>query len=153
MSNGNPTNPDQHIPPAPVTITQNAGADGNMGMGASLLARVWNSTAMGIIAAVFVVQMFWQRSDHQADRMAFVQAVKDMNLALATAVKDLNSESNRHTGEIKGAMDKNTEVMRDLKNVIEFSNRRPPAPGSAAPKDVLEKMATELKPIPQKPPS
>ena len=51
------------------------------------------------------------RADRAEDRTLFREAIKD-----------LNGEQNRRAGEIKGSVDKNTEVMRDLIN--EFRNAR-----------------------------
>lgn len=66
-------------------------------------AQVMHTTAMVVITCLLIWFVWNERQDRVYDRELFRETVRD-----------LQSQADRHTGEIKGSMDKNTEVMRDL---------------------------------------
>lgn len=66
------------------------------------------------------------RIDRLEDRQVFREAIKTMN-----------EEQNRRAGEIKGSVDKNTEVMRDLISEMKsWRNGSPIKPPTAVPKPI-----------------
>jgi hypothetical protein len=94
-------------PPAPVNVV-NVGDAGNGFMG---LTGVWRSVAnfsavvvvVGLACGIIVWNLQNDRADRREERQLFREALKDMN-----------DEQNRRTGEVKGSTDKAVEVVREL---------------------------------------
>jgi hypothetical protein len=122
---------------SPVQQTVNLGDANNGFLGLTGIAKsVANFSAVVILCgmAVWLVQrtVDTDRMERLEDRQLFRQAVKD-----------LNDESNRRTGESKGSTDKLIEVVRDNSNLIRQwieESRRSRADHGPAPK------SAELKP-------
>lgn len=113
------------------------GSMGIMGIGRQVMAM----TSMAVITMILVwLVMWWMPHEMNYNREL-----------MRESIKSLQDEANRHTGEIKGALDKNTDVMRELMMEIKMLGRRSPEPKSAAPPKNLEKIAGELKTLPKPP--
>ncbi len=128
--------------PAP-NVNVNVG--NGRGIGSFGLKGIWdiagNYTAMTIIVGLFVAVTIWNRVDANAaraqdraerseERTAMrAERVEERQL-FRESIKDMNTEQNRRTGEVKGAVDINTAVMREL--IAEFKASR--GVGSPVPK-------------------
>jgi hypothetical protein len=129
--------PDDATPnPPPVQVinqpTGPVGLNGSMGL-SGWLFRVGNTTAMAIIAGAFLWLLNQQTTAARVDRLDDRQLFRD-------SVKALNDEANRHTGELRGSMDVNTAVLRDLIAELKAARHEGRVPQSLPPK------AAELRP-------
>lgn len=135
---------DPSLPTAAPAAVVNVG-DGNMGI-IGMGRQIMHMTSMAVITMILVwLVMWWMPHEMNYNREL-----------MRESIKSLQDEANRHTGEIKGALDKNTDVMRELMLEIKMLGRRTDKqPDSKNPPlgKALEKTATELRPIPQKPPN
>ena len=108
--------PDRRQPVAPSQTVNIGGEASNGFLG---LTGLWKSVAnfsavvvvVGLGCGVIVWTLQNDRADQRENRQLFREAIKDMN-----------DEQNRRTGEVKGSVDKNTDVMREL--IAEFKAAR-----------------------------
>jgi hypothetical protein len=100
-----PTPPPDRRPAAVQVVNQPDGA-GNMGI-RGLLASMMNTTAMVLVGALLVWVLETKFVQDRADRIDDRQTFRD-------AVREIQTRADERAGEVKGAVDKNTEVIREL---------------------------------------
>jgi len=107
-----------------------------------LWGTVGNFSATVVLVGLFCAVLIWDRhdrgmdrTDRIADRVADRAERVEERALFREAIRDMNTEQNRRTGEVKGAVDVNTAVMRDL--IQEFRSAR--ATGTIKPDSPLPK--------------
>lgn len=83
-----------------------------------------NMTAMGLIAGSFLYLQYTITTNNRSDRL-------DDRAMFRESMKDLRDQADRHTGEMKGALDANTSAAKELAG--EIKGWRTSQPGKGMP--------------------
>jgi hypothetical protein len=125
--------PDDVVPPVQQTVTVT-------GDGTGIFAGLsgWTKPAVAFGFAGLVAAAFWfllqnMVIQQRADALEYRQLFRE-------SVHDIQHEADRRAGEVKGALDANTAVMRDLIAEMKAARREGHLPSAIPPK------AAELRP-------
>lgn len=128
--------PDQRAPNVNVNVGNGRGVPAVQDMSGGLFGTwrtIMNVTAVTFVLGLFTAVTIWNRIDMRQDRADDrqeraeeraqwkLERAEERSL-FRDAIREMNLEQNRRTGEVKGAVDVNTAVMREL--IQEFKTAR-----------------------------
>jgi hypothetical protein len=130
--------PDETRPPVQQTVNV-----GDSGIFAGLSGWMKPLVAFGfagVVAAAFWLLLFWSHADSLENRQLFRESVRDMVGEFRDAVGTIQKRADERAGEVKGSVDKNSEILRDLIAEMKAARREGHLPPAVPPK------AAELRP-------
>lgn len=110
----------------------------NGGITGLLLKVVQGGVVVAAMIAFFLMLYFFFDMFREQQHM-FRQDMANLTKEFHDSIQRVNDEANRHTGEVKGSLDKNTDVIRqwiDESRASRLQLGQPPRPTMTLPKPI-----------------